>query len=117
MVGQRRHHESSEFDEAVWSKLAKTRARTVSGWCEVVWIGKAEAWDEHLRANETGVRHFRCLSRQPGTTRQRKQKLDVASGAPWDLRLVGSRAASANSFNSGRAQPAILIEQMAPNPL
>ena len=67
-------------------------------WKEVVWLGKADASDEHLGGDAQGVRRFRCIRRQPTSARWRRDAVLGVVGAPWQLRPPGGRALRVDEF-------------------
>lgn len=95
--------------EVVWARKPGERDHTAKldpMWLEKVWIGKAEASDEHLCADGSGVSRHRTIRRQPPAARWRTMFLDMVCGVPWELRPGARRPPSAPNILFAGVPPA-----------
>ena len=92
LIQQRKYWGASvEFGEIVCAKLPSTKklGKLYQRWIEVVWAGKTEGSDEHIRLNHPGAMRLRAVCRKPESSRWwREVILDVAR-CPWEVRPVG----------------------------
>ena len=84
--------------EVVWARVPTRllRGKFEESWLELVWLGKTQHSDEHLRGDEHVVQKFRTIRRQPETARWRREDVD---------KLVGDSPKRKRTRRAGGVEP------------